>query len=113
LNSHQFGEWFEGLSNREQDDIQATVRYLSQDGPAAGRPTVDRIEGSRLHNLKELRVPGDIRILFVFDPRRTVILLLGGDKAGLWNDWYVTAIPEAERLYAVYLAELRAEGLLP
>ncbi|WP_439951376.1 type II toxin-antitoxin system RelE/ParE family toxin, partial [Actinomadura latina] len=39
-----------------------------------------------LHNLKELR-PGsagrsEIRVLFVFDPWRSAILLTGGDKSG-------------------------------
>lgn len=51
-------------------------------------------------------------MLFVFDPRREAILLVGGDKSGQWAAWYVTAIPLAEQLYADYLDELRAEGLL-
>ena len=64
-------------------------------------------------NLKELRpLGGSLRVLFVFDPRRSAILLLGGDKAGQWQRWYVEMIPLAERLYAEYLAELRREGLL-
>jgi hypothetical protein len=28
---------------------------------------------------------GDLRILFIFDPRRVAILLLGGDKTGHWR----------------------------
>ena len=51
-------------------------------------------------------------MLFVFDPRRQVILLLGGDKSGQWDDWYGWAIPVADRLYEVYLQELRDEGLI-
>jgi DNA-binding transcriptional regulator YiaG len=39
------------------------------------------------------------------------VLLLGGNKTGRWNEWYRQAIPEAERLYETYLAELRKEGL--
>jgi hypothetical protein len=62
--------------------------------------------------LKELR-PGssgtsEIRILFVFDPWRSAILLVAGDKSGKWNRWYAAAIPRAERLYEIYLKE-RAE----
>jgi hypothetical protein len=56
---------------------------------------------------------GSIRILFAFDPHRTAILLLGGDKAGQWQSWYRDAIPAAERLYETYLEELRQEGRLP
>jgi len=43
------------------------------------------------------------------------ILLLGGDKRedSMWNAWYENAVPEADDLYDVYLAELKKEGLLP
>jgi hypothetical protein len=74
---------------------------------------VDTLTGSRLPNLKELRPRGGfLRCLFAFDPRRIAILLLGGDKRDRWADWYRDAIPEAERLYEAYLAELRKEGLI-
>jgi hypothetical protein len=73
---------------------------------------VDTITGSAIKNLKELR-PGssgatEIRILFVFDPWRSAILLVAGDKAGKWDRWYAEAIPRAERRYEIYLKE-RAE----
>jgi hypothetical protein len=69
---------------------------------------VDRIQGSRIHHLKELR-PGfggrsEIRVLFAFDPARSA-LLLGGDKAGNWQRGYRENIPIAERLYLEYTAE--------
>lgn len=41
-----------------------------------------------------------------------MILLLGGDKTGEWNDWYDTAIPLADDLYDNYLEELCKEGLI-
>ena len=53
-----------------------------------------------------------IRILFRFDPRKTGILLIGGDKQGLWDEWYKKMIPLAEKLYEDYLEELRKEGPL-
>lgn len=46
---------------------------------------------------------------FVFDPWRSAILLIGGDKSGNWRQWYVTAIPVAEQLYAEYLDERQRE----
>ena len=66
-----------------------------------------------LKNLKELR-PGsrgrsEIRILFIFDPDRQAILLVAGDKAGLWSRWYEEAIPLAEHRYADWLADRRGE----
>jgi hypothetical protein len=70
---------------------------------------VDRIQGSRVHHLKELR-PGsaarsEIRVLFAFDPTRSALLLLGGDKSGNWQRWYKENIPIAEQLYLDYTAE--------
>jgi hypothetical protein len=64
-------------------------------------------------NLKELR-PGssgrsEVRVLFVFDPWRSAILLVAGDKAGNWNKWYARMIPRAEQLYEIYLKERAAE----
>jgi hypothetical protein len=41
----------------------------------------------------------EIRILLVFDPWRSAILLVAGDKSGQWDKWYRTAIPRAEPLY--------------
>ena len=75
---------------------------------------VDRIHTSRHHNLKELRASRDgaLRVLFMFDPRRQVILLLGGDKTGEWSAWYEWAVPLADDLYDTYLDELRDEGLI-
>lgn len=91
----------------------ATVAGSAQHGPALGRPAVDRIDGSRHHNMKELRSSRQhLRALFCFDPRRTAIVLLGGDKAGDWTGWYERNIPIADDLYDAYLAELEAEGLI-
>ena len=74
---------------------------------------MDTITNSKIANLKELR-PGshgrsEIRIMFVFDPWRSAILLVAGDKAGNWTKWYARMIPRAEQLYEIYLQERAAE----
>jgi hypothetical protein len=110
-----FVEWYSSLTEPEQDEIIAIVELLAEHGPELDRPYADRIKGSSIHNMKELRPRGiakHFRVLFVFDPRREAILLTGGDKSGQWATWYVTAIPLAEQLYAEYLDELRSEGLI-
>jgi hypothetical protein len=108
----EFGNWWDGLNFAHQEDVTTRVELLEEHGPTLGRPVVDRIQGSAFHNMKELRCSSDgaLRVLFVFDPRREAILLLGGDKTGSWNDWYEWAIPRADALYTKNLRELRREG---
>lgn len=89
------------------------IEALADGGPNLGRPLVDRIKGSSIHNLKELR-PGssggtEMRILFAFDPWRSSVLLVAGDKSSRWADWYRRAIPHAEQLYETYLKERAVE----
>ncbi len=107
----EFTVFYQALPEPLRDRVDAAVETLVDQGPDLGRPLVDRIHETNLYNLKELRPSSNakhaLRILFVFDPSRTAILLLGGDKAtdSNWNSWYRTAVPEAERLYAEYLIE--------
>jgi hypothetical protein len=99
------------LEDDEQEAIDAAVEVLEERGPALGRPLVDNVHQSKHPNMKELRpLGGTIRILFAFDPRRTAILLVGGDKAGQWNLWYRDYVPVADRLYDDHLAELELES---
>jgi hypothetical protein len=88
--------------------VDDAIYALSRSGPTLGRPLVDSIAYSKIKNLKELR-PGsggrsEVRILFVFDPWRSAILL-PGDKSGRWRRWYQEAVPRAEHLYEIYLKE--------
>lgn len=114
----EFADWYWGLERDQQEAVNAAIELLEERGPALGRPVVGEIDTSRerregrVHNMKELRPSTGLRVLFVFDPRRTAIMLIGGDKTGQWEEWYRRAIPEAERLYAEYLEELRREGVL-
>ncbi|MGH2530768.1 MAG: type II toxin-antitoxin system RelE/ParE family toxin [Thermomicrobiales bacterium] len=112
--THQFGDWFEGLSRAEHEAVIGAVDEFEVTGPGLGRPYVDTIKGSRHANMKELRPRGgNLRILFAFDPRRAAILLIGGDKSGRWQRWYAEMIPIADDLYDEHIAILKKEGLLP
>jgi len=103
--------WFVELAKQDADtatQVAAAIDKLADDGPTLGRPLVDRIKGSKLHALKELR-PGstgatEVRILFVFDPERQAILLVAGDKSGHWRDWYTRNISIAEDRYTRWIA---------
>lgn len=109
-----FASWWNGLTADQQESVTDRVDLLAERGPNLGRPVVERIHSSRHHNMKELRAAKDgvLRVLFMFDPRRQVILLIGGDKTGQWESWYEQAIPLADELYDEYLAELKEEGLI-
>jgi hypothetical protein len=52
------------------------------------------------------------RVLYVFDPRRSALLVLGGDKTGD-DRWYEVDVPRAETICRQYLEELRKEGVIP
>ncbi|WP_250009938.1 type II toxin-antitoxin system RelE/ParE family toxin [Actinoplanes sp. M2I2] len=97
-------EWIGTLDPASFQRVVQAIDVLAEGGPGLGRPLVDTIRESVLANLKELR-PGTVRILFAFDPWRSTILLVAGDKTGEWNKWYETAIPLAERRYEMYLKE--------
>ena len=105
--SHQVLDWLESepVSIRERVDVVLSV--LAAHGPNLGRPLVDSVSGSRIRNLKELRVLSSrdhaIRILFCFTPARIALLLVAGDKSNNWSSWYQEAIQEAEEIYERYV----------
>jgi hypothetical protein len=110
--TEEYADWFIALIKDDlasATQVAQAVAALREEGPTLGRPLVDRVQGSRIHHLKELR-PGsggrsEIRVLFAFDPARSALLLLGGDKAGNWKRWYRDNIPLAEQLYLQYTTE--------
>jgi hypothetical protein len=103
--------WFFALDDDEMTAVTGAIDLLEIEGPALGRPTVDRVKGSKFHSMKELRPAGtSIRILFIFDPRRQAILLLGGNKAGRWKSWYDKNIPVADKRYENWLTGGDGDG---
>ena len=104
----QFVEWWETLAVAEQESIKASVDVLKQRGPGLGRPLVDAVS-TRHANMKELRT-GTTRILFAFNPKRTAILLIGGDKRDRWQDFYAETVRLADDLLDEHLTELESEG---
>lgn len=112
-------DWLRSLRRTDRAtavQVGQALTALIEEGPRLGRPLVDRLRGSRLHNLKELR-PGstgasEVRILFIFDPKRRAVLLVAGDKAGQWSEWYRVSIPLAEERYAACLKEGKNDATL-
>ncbi len=85
----EVARWLDDLHANDPgtfDQVEDAVYALSCTGPSLGRPLVDTIAYSSIKNLKELR-PGssgasEVRVLFVFDPWRSAILLVAGGQGG-------------------------------
>lgn len=111
----EFQAWFQGLSAAERISVAAKIDLLEERGPSLGRPHADTLKGTKVPNLKELIIQhagNPYRVIFVFDPRRTAILLLGGQKTSKGSKWYKEAIPKAQEIYKEYLKEIEEEGLI-
>ena len=110
----EFGDWWNALSEVEQESLAASVNLLEHRGPNLGFPHSSGVKGSRHNHLRELRTQHEgrpYRTLYAFDPRRSAILLIGGDKTGD-ERWYDVYVPVADRLYDEHLEQLRKEGLI-
>ena len=112
--TNEFGDWWGTPSEAEQESLAASVRLLEERGPNLGFPHSSGINGSRHSHMRELRTQHEgrpYRTLYAFDPRRSAILLIGGDKTGD-ERWYDVHVPVADRLYEEHLEQLRKEGLI-
>ena len=106
-----FDEWYIDLDEDSKAEIIAVVELLKLLGPRLGRPHADTLKGSKFANMKELRAKTAdkvLRIAFAFDPARTGVLLLGGDKSGVSKRrFYKRLIEKADQLFAAHLAALK------
>lgn len=110
----EFADWWDSLSAQQQADIDGGVQHLIDKGPQLGRPYADTVHSSRHVNMKELRTQSQgkpLRTFFAFDPSRSAILLIGGDKTGD-KRFYDRMIPIADKLYDEHLQQLKEEGLI-
>lgn len=112
--TYEFEAWWKTLGEAEQEDVAASVELLEQRGPQLPHPHSSGVKGSAYGHMRELRIQHKgqpYRVLYAFDPRRTAILLIGGNKKGD-DDWYDKYIPIADRLYRDHLIELQQEKLI-
>lgn len=109
--AEEFERWWDSLMEAEQESVAASVGLLEQMGTNLSFPHSSGINGSKHSQMRELRVQhkGDpYRILYAFDPRRSAILLIGGNKTGV-DRWYKNFVPKADKLFDEHLAGLRME----
>ena len=102
----QYFDWFSDLSIFDKVEINFKARLLEEFGPNLGRPHADTLSGTKVKNLKELRIRTDehiFRIAYYFDKKRNGILLTGGDKKGKNEKlFYKNLIKEAEEIIEIY-----------
>jgi len=107
--TEEFRLWYEViLTCAEQDSVAHVVRMLERSGPTLPHPYSSGIKRSKYSHMRELRIQHEgrpYRVLYAFDPRRTAMLLLGGEKTGD-NRWYEAAIPRADAIYKQHLKEI-------
>ena len=111
----EIGDEFEPEFNELHEDVRTEIlalsRVLQQFGPRLGRPRVDTLNGSRHANMKELRfsaADGEWRVAFAFDPTRSAILLVAGDKSGVSKkNFYKRLITKADERFDAHLSRLK------
>jgi hypothetical protein len=108
----EFEEWWETLSDDEQDAIAFSVGLLRSEGPLLKFPYSSGVKRSKYSSMRELRSQCDgrpMRTFYAFDPKRTAILLIGGDKTGD-DRFYEVMVPHADKIYSKYLKEIQEEN---
>ena len=112
--TNEFRNWWDTLTDSEQEDVAATVGLLSKFGPQLPYAYSSGVEISSHGRMRELRVQSGvkpIRVFYAFDPRRVVVLLIGGHKTSE-KRFYKRYVSLADKLYDEHLQELRGEGLI-
>jgi hypothetical protein len=107
----EFKAWWSGLTEAEHISVERAVLLLEERGPHLPFPYSSGVNGSRHSAMRELRVQHGgqpYRVLYIFDPRRVALLLLGGDKTGD-DRWYERNVSLADQIYDNYLAEMEEE----
>ena len=107
----EFDMEFAVFSRAVRVELLAHVKMLEQQGPILGRPWVDALAGSRFANMKELRFEADNgvwRVAFAFDPARSAILLVAGNKSGTGQRrFYRSLISKADSRFDAHLKRLK------
>lgn len=108
----EFEKWWDSLKLEEKESVGFYVELLKHHGINLKFPYSSGISDSKYNHLRELRVQhkGEpYRVLYAFDPLRSGILLIGGNKKG--NDrWYKKMISIADKLYCRHIKSLNIKS---
>ncbi len=111
FHTDEFGDWWDALSEDEQEDVARVVELLRGAGVLLNFPHSSALKGSNraLRELRPRKGASPLRVIYAFDPHRDAVLLIGGDK-GADARFYEKIIQRAERIWKEYLDE-QAKGL--
>ena len=105
-----FEEWWDTLTEQEQEDATAIVELLGEHGAHLPFPYSSGLQGSRFSHMRELRIQshGDpLRVFYAFDQRRVAVLLIGGNKTGKEKQFYKQYVQRADALYEEHVQNLK------
>ncbi len=109
--NEEFLPEFEDLPEPVQDELLVCAELLAERGPELGRPHAATLKGSRYRNMKELRFKaanGVWRVAYAFDPERSAILLVAGNKSGVDQQrFYRGLIAKADRRFGAHQERLK------
>ena len=106
--TNEFEAWWVTLTEAEQDSVHDVIDILEVKGLTLGSPYSSEIKSSRFGHMRELRIQHagrPYRVFYAFDPTRSAILLIGGEKSD-GNRFYKRMVPIADRIYEEYLKEI-------
>ena len=106
----EFDVEFQNFDREIRIEIAGLAGLLAQFGPELRRPHCDTLNGSKFANMKELRFIADggvWRLAFAFDPERTAILLVAGDKSGVSSRrFYKNLVATADNRFETHIGRL-------
>jgi hypothetical protein len=105
--TEEFERWWDLLTEEERISIDGMIRVLEAQGSLLGDPYAVPVAGSRIAQLRQLRVPHDdqvICVLFVLDQPRAAVVLLSGSIAGTEDE--VCPPDEIETAATIYTKHL-------
>ena len=109
----EFVAEYRDMDSEAKKAMLAAAGALKVVGPSGGRPLVGTLDNPKHPNMKELRYDAASgtqiwRAAFAFDPTRTAIVLVAGDKQGVAEEkFYKKLLEKANRRLDKHLNELK------
>ena len=90
----EFGLWWDGLTEEEQEDVATVEQLLEKRGPNLPFPYSSDVKELRHGHMRELRIQSGgkpLRVFYAFNPRRTAICLSVATKqemTAFTTEWF-------------------------